>query len=55
MRKTVRGGGNGNDRTHNGSREWEWTLRGGENEEDSAGRGGMRMAEHRMTTYPLPP
>jgi hypothetical protein len=43
----LRGGGNGN-----GSREWEWALRGGENEKDSA---GMRMAEHGMTAYPLPP
>jgi hypothetical protein len=24
MRKTLRGGRNGNDRTRNGSREWEW-------------------------------
>jgi hypothetical protein len=52
MRKTVRGGGNGNDRTRNGSREWEWALRGGENEKDSAGIG---MAEHGMVAYPLPP
>jgi hypothetical protein len=45
IRKTVRGGDNGNDRTRNGSREWEWALRGG----------GMGMAEHGMTVYPLPP
>jgi hypothetical protein len=31
MRKTVWGGGNGNGR--------KWTLRGGENEKDSAKRG----------------
>jgi hypothetical protein len=55
MRKTMRGGGNGNCRTlatRNGSREWEWALRGGENEKDSA---GMGMAEHGMAAYPLPP
>jgi hypothetical protein len=41
MRKTVRGGGNGNGRTtQNGSRE------------DSV---GMGMAEHGMAAYPLPP
>jgi hypothetical protein len=34
------------------STECEWALRGGENEKDSA---GMRMAEHGMTAYPLPP
>jgi hypothetical protein len=39
MRKTVWGGGNGNGRTRNGSRKWEWTLRGGENEKDNARRG----------------
>jgi hypothetical protein len=50
MRKTVRGGGNGNGRTRNGSREW--ALRGGENEKNSA---GMGMAEHGMAAYPLPP
>jgi hypothetical protein len=47
MRKTVRGGGNGNGRTRNGR-----ALRGGENEKDSA---GMGMAEHGMVAYPLPP
>jgi hypothetical protein len=52
MRKTVRERGNGNGRTRNGSREWEWALRGGENEKDSA---GMGMVEHGMAAYPLPP
>jgi hypothetical protein len=32
--------------------EWEWALRGGENEKDSA---RMRMTEHGMAAYPLPP
>jgi hypothetical protein len=39
MRKKMQGGGNGNDKTQNDSQEWEWALRGGENEKDSAGRG----------------
>jgi hypothetical protein len=39
MRKTVQGGGNGNGITRNGSREWEWALRRGENEKDIAVRG----------------
>jgi hypothetical protein len=34
MRKTVRGEGNGNDRTWNGSQEWEWALEGGGNEKN---------------------
>jgi hypothetical protein len=38
MRKTVRGRGNGNDRTQNDSRESKWALRGGWNEKDCAGR-----------------
>jgi hypothetical protein len=54
MRKTVRGEGNGNDRTRNGSREWEWALRGGRMRKTVRG-GGMGMAEHGMTSYPLPP
>jgi hypothetical protein len=33
---------NGNDRTRNDSREWEWTLRGGGNEKDSAERGNEK-------------
>ena len=48
MRKTVRGGVMGMTRKW----EWEWALRGGENEKDSA---GMGMAEHGMAVYPLPP
>jgi hypothetical protein len=40
MRKTVRGGGNGNGRTL---------------AEQQCGEGGMGMAEHGMPTYPLPP
>jgi hypothetical protein len=52
MKKTVHGWGNGKGRTRNGSRDWEWALRGGENEKDSA---GMGMAEHEMAAYPLPP
>ena len=43
MRKTVRGGVMGMTRKW----EWEWALRGGENEKDSAGMG--------MAVYPLPP
>jgi hypothetical protein len=47
MRKTVRGGGNGNGRTRNCSRECEWAGRmrktvwggGNGNEKDSVGRG----------------
>jgi hypothetical protein len=34
MRKIVRGEGNGNDRTRNGSQEWEWALEGGGNEKN---------------------
>jgi hypothetical protein len=54
MRKTVRGGGNGNARTlaehsngnartQNDSREWKWALRGG------------GMGEHGMAAYLLSP
>jgi hypothetical protein len=57
MRKTLWRGGNGNGiiLTEHGmaagnglceDREWEWALRGGESEKDSAGMG--------MTAYPLP-
>jgi hypothetical protein len=66
MRKTVRGGRNGNDRTRNGSREHEWFLWGGgmrkiehgmaaKNGNELCGEGGMRMTEHGMAAYPLPP
>jgi hypothetical protein len=44
MRKTVRGGRNGNDRTWNGSRECEWALRGGQNGNDRT-RNGSRECE----------
>jgi hypothetical protein len=52
MRKTVRGRGNGNDRTQNDSRESKWALRGGWNER-LCGEEGMGMAEHGMAAYPL--
>jgi hypothetical protein len=53
MRTGFAGRGNGNGLCgEGGSREWEWALRGGENEKDNAGIG---MAEHGMTAYPLPP
>jgi hypothetical protein len=44
----VQGGGNGNGKTRNDSQEWEWALRGGDNEKDSAER-GIGMAKHGMT------
>jgi hypothetical protein len=59
MRKTVRGGGNGNGRTW---KEWEWqntewecALRGGENEKDSVGRGEWEWqnTEWQPTPYRL--
>ena len=49
MRKTVRGGGNGNDRTLG---EHGMTA---ENGNGLCGEGGMRMAEHEMAAYPLLP
>jgi hypothetical protein len=39
MRKTVRGGGVMGMVEHWQNQEWEWALRGWENEKDSAGRG----------------
>jgi hypothetical protein len=49
MRKTVWGGGNGNDRT---LAEHGMTAGNGNG---LCGEGGMGMAEHGMAVYPLPP
>ena len=49
MRKTVRGGGNGNGRTLA-----EHGMAAG-NGNGLCGEGRMGTAEHGMTAYPLPP